>query len=374
MKKFKETNSVNGYSVMTDTGWEPIKNIHTTVEYEVYELDLDNGKYSLRCADNHILFDKDMNEIFVKDLSVGDLVFTDAGLSEVTSIFKTGELEEMFDLEVDNDNHRYYTNGILSHNTQLAKEISEYMYNSEDSMIRIDMSEYMESHTVSKLIGSPPGYVGYESGGFLTEQVRRKPHSVVLFDEVEKAHPEVFNVLLQMLDDGYLTDSLGRTIDFRNCLVILTSNTGARQIQEFGQGIGFKSSNTVAQQQQAEKGILMKALNRKFSPEFLNRIDEIIIFNKLQESDIVKILDIECKSLADNLNEVGEYKLKIHKAAKSILVKEGYDPKFGARPLRRTVERLIENPIAEMILRKEISNGDTIKVGAKDGKIIIKGS
>jgi len=374
MKKFKETNSVNGYSVMTDTGWEPIKNIHTTVEYEVYELGLDNGKYSLRCADNHILFDKDMNEIFVKDLSVGDLVFTDAGLSEVTSIFKTGELEEMFDLEVDNDNHRYYTNGILSHNTQLAKEISEYMYNSEDSMIRIDMSEYMEPHTVSKLIGSPPGYVGYESGGFLTEQVRRKPHSVVLFDEVEKAHPEVFNVLLQMLDDGYLTDSLGRTIDFRNCLVILTSNTGARQIQEFGQGIGFKSSNTVAQQQQAEKGILMKALNRKFSPEFLNRIDEIIIFNKLQESDIVKILDIECKSLADNLNEVGEYKLKIHKAAKSILVKEGYDPKFGARPLRRTVERLIENPIAEMILRKEISNGDTIKVGAKDGKIIIKGS
>ena len=374
MKKFKETNSVNGYSVMTDTGWEPIKNIHTTVEYEVYELDLDNGKYSLRCADNHILFDKDMNEIFVKDLSVGDLVFTDAGLSEVTSIFKTGELEEMFDLEVDNDNHRYYTNGILSHNTQLAKEISEYMYNSEDSMIRIDMSEYMEPHTVSKLIGSPPGYVGYESGGFLTEQVRRKPHSVVLFDEVEKAHPEVFNVLLQMLDDGYLTDSLGRTIDFRNCLVILTSNTGARQIQEFGQGIGFKSSNTVAQQQYAEKGILMKALNRKFSPEFLNRIDEIIIFNKLQESDIVKILDIECKSLADNLNEVGEYKLKIHKAAKSILVKEGYDPKFGARPLRRTVERLIENPIAEMILRKEISNGDTIKVGAKDGKIIIKGS
>jgi len=255
--------------------------------------------------------------------------------------------------------------------TQLAKEISSYMYNSEDSMIRIDMSEYMEAHTVSKLIGSPPGYVGHESGGFLTEQVRRKPHSVILFDEVEKAHPEVFNVLLQMLDDGYLTDSLGRTIDFRNCLVILTSNTGARQVQEFGQGLGFKSSNTVAQQQQAEKGILMKALNHKFAPEFLNRIDEIIIFNKLQESDIVKILDIECKSLGNNLNEVGDYKLKISKAAKDILVKEGYDPKFGARPLRRTVERLIENPIAEMILRKEISNGDIIKVSGKNGEISI---
>jgi len=255
--------------------------------------------------------------------------------------------------------------------TQLAKEIAEYMYNSEDSMIRIDMSEYMEPHSVSKLIGSPPGYVGHESGGFLTEQVRRKPHSVILFDEVEKAHPEVFNVLLQMLDDGYLTDSLGRTIDFRNCLVILTSNTGARQVQEFGQGVGFKSSNTVAQQQNAEKGILMKALNHKFAPEFLNRIDEIIIFNKLQEEDILKILDLECNSLIENLKEVGDYQLKISRAAKDILVKEGYDPKFGARPLRRTVERLIENPIAEMILKGEIKEGDTVKISGKGGEISI---
>lgn len=371
MKKFTETNGVNGYSVMTDTGWAPIKNIHTTVEYEIYELELNNGSHKLRCADNHILFDKDMHEMFVKDLNVGDLVFTDTGLSEVTSIFKTDEFEEMYDLEVNSNNHRYYTNGILSHNTQLAKEIAEYMFNSEDNLIRVDMSEYMEAHSISKLIGSPPGYVGHESGGFLTEQVKRKPHSVVLFDEVEKAHPDVFNVLLQMLDDGYLTDSLGRTIDFRNCLVILTSNTGARQVEDFGGGVGFKTDDTLAKREEAEKAILMKALNRKFSPEFLNRIDEIVIFNRLTKEDIMKILDNECDDLADNLYEVNEYLFKITKSAKDLIIEQGYDPKFGARPLRRTLERMVENPIAEMILRGEIQRGDTIRVTALKGVIKI---
>lgn len=258
--------------------------------------------------------------------------------------------------------------------TQLAKEIANYMYSSEDSLIRIDMSEYMEPHSVSKLIGSPPGYVGHESGGFLTEQVKRKPHSVILFDEVEKAHPEVFNVLLQMLDDGRLTDSLGRTIDFRNCLVILTSNTGSRKLEEFGEGIGFRPSNTIAEKAHAEKEILKKALNHKFSPEFLNRIDEIIIFNKLSKDDVFYILNIECEDLKDNLFEVGEYDFKISKAAKEIIINEGYDPKFGARPLKRTLERLIENPIAEMILKGELKPGDTIKVGVvKDSIKIEKG-
>jgi ATP-dependent Clp protease ATP-binding subunit ClpC len=247
--------------------------------------------------------------------------------------------------------------------TQLAKEIANYMYSSEDSLIRIDMSEYMEPHSVSKLIGSPPGYVGHESGGFLTEQVKRKPHSVILFDEVEKAHPEVFNVLLQMLDDGRLTDSLGRTIDFRNCLVILTSNTGSRKLEEFGDGIGFRPSTTIAEKSHAEKEVLKKALNHKFSPEFLNRIDEIIIFNKLSKDDVFYILNNECNELRDNLFEVGEYDFKITKAAKEIIINEGYDPKFGARPLKRTLERLIENPIAEMILKGELKPGDTIKVG-----------
>ena len=196
--------------------------------------------------------------------------------------------------------------------TQLAKELSSYMFNSDEDLIRVDMTEYMEPHSVSKLIGAPPGYIGYESGGFLTEQVKRKPHSVILFDEIEKAHPEVFNVLLQMLDDGYLTDSLGRHIDFRNCLVILTSNTGSRKVQDFGSGIGF-GTKTVAQEQQAEKDIINKALKNKFAPEFLNRIDEVIVFNSLTKGVVMSILNKECKELAENLMDVGEYILKINK-------------------------------------------------------------
>ena len=198
--------------------------------------------------------------------------------------------------------------------TQLAKELSSYMFNSDEDLIRIDMTEYMEAHSVSKLIGAPPGYVGHEGGGFLTEQVKRKPHSVVLFDEIEKAHPEVFNVLLQMLDDGYLTDSLGRTIDFRNCLVILTSNTGSRKVQDFGGGIGF-GTKTVAEEQQAEKDIINKALKAKFAPEFLNRIDEVVVFNSLTKNVVMSILNKECKELGENLKDVGEYILKINKAA-----------------------------------------------------------
>ena len=247
--------------------------------------------------------------------------------------------------------------------TQLAKELSSYMFNSNEDLIRVDMTEYMEPHSVSKLIGSPPGYVGHESGGFLTEQVKRKPHSVILFDEIEKAHPEVFNVLLQMLDDGYLTDSLGRKIDFRNCLVILTSNTGSRKVQEFGSGIGF-GTKTVAEEQQVEKDIINKALKKKFAPEFLNRIDEVIVFNSLTKNVVMSILNKECKELAENLKDVGGYVLKINKAAKNIILEQGFDPKYGARPLRRSLERLIENPVAEMILKKEISEGDIISITA----------
>jgi ATP-dependent Clp protease ATP-binding subunit ClpC len=256
--------------------------------------------------------------------------------------------------------------------TQLAKELTEYLFDSEDSMIRVDMSEYMEPHSISKLIGAPPGYVGFESGGFLTEQVKRKPHSVILFDEVEKAHPEVFNVLLQMLDDGQLTDSLGRTVDFRNCLVILTSNTGSKKLDEFGQGIGFESSSKMVNQVEEEKAILRKALKGKFSPEFLNRIDEIVVFNRLTEDNIMEILTKECKELALNLDEVGNYIFKISKGAKKIILNQGYDPKFGARPLRRTLERLIENKVSELILKGELKEGGTINVKSAKGELIIE--
>jgi ATP-dependent Clp protease ATP-binding subunit ClpC len=256
--------------------------------------------------------------------------------------------------------------------TQLAKELTEYLFDSEDSMIRVDMSEYMEPHSISKLIGAPPGYVGFESGGFLTEQVKRKPHSVILFDEVEKAHPEVFNVLLQMLDDGQLTDSLGRTVDFRNCLVILTSNTGSKKLDEFGQGIGFESSSKMVNQVEEEKAILRKALKGKFSPEFLNRIDEIVVFNRLTEDNIMEILTKECKELALNLDEVGNYIFKISKGAKTIILNQGYDPKYGARPLRRTLERLIENKVSELILKGELKEGGTINVKSAKGELIIE--
>ena len=256
--------------------------------------------------------------------------------------------------------------------TQLAKEVANYLFNSEDSLIRIDMSEYMESHSTSKLIGAPPGYVGHEGGGFLTEQVKRKPHSVILFDEVEKAHPEVFNVLLQMLDDGHLTDSLGRVVDFRNCLVILTSNTGSRKLEEFGPGIGFNSKQRLATRMEDEKATLRKALKGRFSPEFLNRIDEIVVFNRLQEKDVMKILNIECKDLAENLKEVGNYKLKISKAGKDIILKEGYDPKFGARPLKRTLERLVENKISELILKGQLTEGGTVSVKGSKGVLKIE--
>jgi len=255
--------------------------------------------------------------------------------------------------------------------TQLAKELTEYLFNSEESLIRVDMSEYMEPHSISKLIGAPPGYVGFEGGGFLTEQVKRKPHSVILFDEIEKAHPEVFNVLLQMLDDGQLTDSLGRTVDFRNCLVILTSNTGSRKLQDFGSGIGFESSSKIVNQAEEEKTILRKALKNKFSPEFLNRIDEIVVFNRLTEDNVMDILTKECKELASNLSEVGNYIFKISKGAKTVILNQGYDPKYGARPLRRTIERLIENKVSELILKGELKEGGTINIKSTKGELII---
>ena len=255
--------------------------------------------------------------------------------------------------------------------TQLAKDLATYMFGSADSLIRFDMSEYSEKHSVSKFIGSPPGYVGHEEGGQLTEQVRRKPHSLILFDEVEKAHSEIFNVMLQMLDDGLLTDGLGRTVDFRNCLIIMTSNTGSRTLSDFGVGVGFNTKASVANNAEREKGIIMKALKNKFAPEFLNRIDEIAIFNKLSEDNIHDILEIELKELAKNLKEVGNHVFKINKGAKSILVKEGFDDTCGARQLSRTLEKLVEDPIASLILKGEIKKGDVISVVGKKDEIEI---
>ncbi len=245
--------------------------------------------------------------------------------------------------------------------TQLTKTLSEEMFHSEDSLIRLDMSEYMEKFAVSRLVGAPPGYVGYEEGGQLTEKVRRKPYSVILLDEIEKAHPDVFNMLLQALDDGQMTDSLGRKVSFKNTIIIMTSNIGARQLKDFGQGIGFNTSSKIENSDNHSKGVIEKALKRAFSPEFLNRIDDIIIFNSLEKKDIDLIIDIEMNSLLERINTLG-YTVKISEDAKDFIADKGFDSKFGARPLKRAIQKYFEDPLSEAIINAMVKEGDNINV------------
>jgi ATP-dependent Clp protease ATP-binding subunit ClpC len=245
--------------------------------------------------------------------------------------------------------------------TQLAKELAKFLFDTEDSLIRIDMSEYMEKFAVSRLIGAPPGYVGYEEGGQLTEKVRRRPYSIVLLDEIEKAHPDVFNLLLQALDDGQMTDSLGRKIDFKNTVIIMTSNIGARQLQEFGSGVGFSTSSRSATEEQDRKGIIEAALRKAFAPEFLNRVDDLIVFNPLKKEHIHQIIDIELSKLFHRITDLG-YKIELTDAAKDFIAEKGYDEKYGARPLRRSIQKYLEDPIAEEIINSSLQEGDTLMV------------
>ena len=254
--------------------------------------------------------------------------------------------------------------------TQLAKILAREMFDAEENLIRIDMSEYMEKFAISRLIGAPPGYVGYEEGGQLSEKVRRKPYSVILLDEVEKAHPDVFNMLLQVLDDGFLTDSLGRKINFQNTIIIMTSNIGARQIKDFGTGVGFSTSAQKAQATEIEKGVIENALKKTFAPEFLNRVDDIVIFNALEKEDIMKIIDIELAKLGKRIAKLG-YTFTITKKAKGFLGDKGFDKKYGARPLSRAIQRYLEDLIAEEIVANTIKEGDDLKVdwNGKDEKL-----
>ena len=251
--------------------------------------------------------------------------------------------------------------------TQLAKVLARELFDSEDSLIRIDMSEYMEKFAISRLIGAPPGYVGYEEGGQLTEKIRRKPYSVVLLDEIEKAHPDVFNMLLQILDDGHITDSLGRKIDFRNTIIIMTSNIGARQLKDFGAGVGFGTSSKVAQADEHAKGIIEGALKKSFAPEFLNRIDDIIVFNSLEREDIHLIIDIELDKLLHRISDLG-YTLKLSNKAKDYIADKGFDKKYGARPLKRAIQKYIEDALAEEIVNSKLTEGDTITMDFDDEK------
>lgn len=243
--------------------------------------------------------------------------------------------------------------------TQLAKVLAKELFDSEETMVRIDMSEYMEKFSVSRLIGAPPGYVGYEEGGQLTEKIRRKPYSVLLLDEIEKAHPDVFNMLLQVLDDGFLTDSLGRKIDFRNTIIIMTSNIGARQVKDFGQGVGFGTSARIAQSEANEKSIVENALKKVFAPEFLNRIDDVITFNPLSKEDIFKIIDIELSKLYSRINDLG-YGVQLSQKAKEFIADKGYDKQYGARPLKRAIQKYVEDILAEEIVSNQVHEGDSI--------------
>ena len=250
--------------------------------------------------------------------------------------------------------------------TQLAKILASEMFESEENLIRIDMSEYMEKFAISRLIGAPPGYVGYEEGGQLSEKVRRKPYSVILLDEVEKAHPDVFNMLLQVLDDGFLTDSLGRKINFQNTIIIMTSNIGARKLKDFGTGVGFSTASQKAQAEDIEKGVIESALKKTFAPEFLNRVDDLVIFNTLEKKDIMKIVDIELEKLIKRISKLG-YQMSLTKKGKDFIGEKGYDKKYGARPLSRAIQKYLEDLIAEEIVNNRINDGDKISLDW-DGK------
>jgi ATP-dependent Clp protease ATP-binding subunit ClpC len=254
--------------------------------------------------------------------------------------------------------------------TELARTLAKQMFDSEDSLIRIDMSEYMEKFTVSRLIGAPPGYVGYEEGGQLTEKVRRKPYSVILLDEIEKAHPDIYNILLQVLDDGQLTDGLGRRIDFKNTLIIMTSNIGVRQLKDFGDGVGFATANRQENADENNKGVIEKALKRTFSPEFLNRIDDVVVFNSLSKENIFEIIDILMKGVMKRLAALG-FSMELAPDAKTFIADKGYDSQFGARPLHRAIQKYLEDPLAEEILNMHVKNGDVLiaDLDKESGKI-----
>ncbi len=255
--------------------------------------------------------------------------------------------------------------------THLAKVLSQYLFDSSDALVRIDMSEYMEKFAVSRLVGAPPGYVGYEEGGQLTEKVRRKPYSIILLDEIEKAHPDVFHILLQVLDDGLLTDSFGRKVDFKNTIVIMTSNIGSRQLKDFGQGVGFNTAAKKTGTGEYARSVIENALKKTFAPEFLNRIDDVVIFNSLEQEDIHKIIDIELKHLYERVHKLG-YKITVSKKVKNYVIEKGWDSQFGARPLKRAIQKYIEDLLAEEIIKSGFNEGDIINVDFDEKKNEIK--
>jgi hypothetical protein len=383
LKKITKTTKISEYEVLTDDGFVDVEALHETIPYEVYHLKLSDGK-EIKCADNHIVFVTEydettfesigLTEVFVKNLQIGSFVMVsdDNGnltKSEVISVTNLGYEEVMYDLELkEGSNRRYYTNGILSHNTYLAKSIAEILFGDPNKIIRVDMSEYMDRHNVSKLIGSPPGYIGHDEGGQLTEKVKNNPFSVVLFDEIEKAHKDVFNILLQILDEGHLTDSFGRKTNFTNTIIIMTSNIGARKVSEFGSGLGFTTTFSNMQNHEIKKSIIQKSLKQQFNPEFLNRVDEIISFKPLDKDSIIKIIELELNKLKNRLKEK-DFLITFDKTIIERISELNTQEDYGARPIKRIIQNLCEDFLSESILKSEIKENQNLVLKFKDGEI-----
>ena len=351
-RKFTEIIDVTDYEVETDDGFADIVSINKTIPYLKYIIKTSSGK-ELECADDHILFTEELEEKFAKDFVAGDKIYTINGIETVTDVINTNEYEEMYDLALSDDsNHRYFTNGILSHNTLIAKKLAEEIFGDEKALIRIDMSEYSEKNSVAKLTGAAPGYIGYENGGQLTEAIKNKQHCVLLLDEIEKADQEVYNLFLQLFDEGRLTDSAGQVVNFKNVIVLMTSNIGARQVAEFGGGIGFTTDENAN-----KKSIIEKQLKKQFTPEFLNRIDKIVYFNNLTDENLKKIVRLEIDKLAKRINDIGygfKYDDSLVDYIHSKAVKE---KEFGARPIIRLVQNLIEDKITDVMLENNYEKG-----------------
>ena len=360
-KKFTQSWKLEDYEILTDDGYVDVEYLHETEPYEVYELKLGNG-YTLKCADEHIVFREYNEEIFVKDLEVGDYIFTDNKFQKVISVENLGYSEKMYDFQLaEVSNKRYYTNGILSHNTEFAKQLTKYMFESEDSLIRLDMSEYMEKFNASKLSGSPAGYVGYEDGSTFLNKIRTKPYSVILLDEIEKAHPDIFNMFLQVFDDGYMTDAHGRKISFKNCVILMTSNVGTKVVRDFGTGVGFNTKSQEDKKSDNVKDTLEKELKKKFPPEFINRIDDVIYFKDLGKPELLQIIDLELVKIISRVNKIG-FGLTLTDTLKEHLAKVGYDPQYGARPMKRAIQRWVDDYLTDYIMEHSPAEGTTLNL------------
>lgn len=348
IRKFIDTINVTDFEVETDSGYVDIVAIHETVPYEKYVIRTEGG-FELECADTHILFDENLNEKYAKDFMNGDKILTRDGVDVISSIARTGEYENMFDLELsDNSEHRYYTNGLLSHNTLIAKKLAEEIFGDEKSLVRIDMSEYSEKNSVAKLTGAAPGYIGFDNGGQLTEAIKHKQHCVLLLDEIEKADQEVYNVFLQLFDEGRLTDSAGQVVNFKNVIILMTSNVGARKAAEMGAGIGFSRN-----EDENKRSVVEKELKKRFSPEFLNRIDKIVYFNSLTDDNLKNIVKLEINKFNKRLNNI-EYNIVYDNEVVSYVYEKARKEKeFGARPIIRIVQNDIEDKVTELMLTND---------------------